>query len=117
MNIEQALYELGVRDDTLSQAEKDQLDRDGYLPLSNIMSPELVAQIGKRVDELVEQEGESAGKEVHQEAGTDRLSDLVNKDPLFEICFTHPRVLAAIHHVLGQEFKLSSLNFRAALPG
>jgi ectoine hydroxylase-related dioxygenase (phytanoyl-CoA dioxygenase family) len=117
MDIQQALYELGVRDDTLTQAEKDQLDCDGYLPLPNIMSPELVAQIGRRVDELVEIEGEDAGKEVHQEAGTDRLSDLVNKDPLFEICFTHPRVLAAIYHVLGQEFKLSSLNFRAALPG
>src|SRR5438046_6895931 len=36
---------------------------------------------------------------------------------MFEICFTHPRVLAAIAHVLCGEFKLSSLNFRAALPG
>lgn len=117
MNIQQALYELGVRDDTLTPAEKAQLDRDGYLPLPGILSPQLVAQIGQRVDELVEIEGENAGKEVHQEVGTDRLSDLVNKDRLFEICFTHPRVLAAIYHVLGQEFKLSSLNFRAALPG
>jgi ectoine hydroxylase-related dioxygenase (phytanoyl-CoA dioxygenase family) len=40
----------------------------------------------------------------------------VNKDPVFEICFTEPRVLACVAHVLG-EFKLSSLNFRAALPG
>ncbi len=117
MNIEQALYELGVRDDTLTQAEKDQLDRDGYLPLPGILSLQQVVQIGKRVDELVQIEGENAGKEVHQEAGTDRLSDLVNKDVLFEICFTHPRVLAAIYHVLGQAYKLSSLNFRAALPG
>jgi ectoine hydroxylase-related dioxygenase (phytanoyl-CoA dioxygenase family) len=36
---------------------------------------------------------------------------------MFEICFTHPRVLAAISHVLGGEFKLSSLNSRASLPG
>src|SRR5207248_2903315 len=61
--------------------------------------------------------GENAGKEVHQETGTDRLSDLVNKAPMFEVCFTHPRVLAAIAHVLRGEFKLSSLNYRAALPG
>src|SRR5262249_27778003 len=57
------------------------------------------------------------GKEVHQEAGTDRLSDLVNKGEMFEVCFTNPRVLAAIAHVLRNDLKLSSLNFRAALPG
>ena len=63
------------------------------------------------------QEGAEAGKEVHEETGADRLSDLVNKDSLFEICFTHPRVLAAVAHVLGGDLKLSSLNSRAALPG
>jgi hypothetical protein len=57
-----------------------------------------------------------AGLEVHQEAGTDRLADLVNKDPVFEICFTQPAVLAAVAHVLG-EFRLSSLNSRAVRPG
>jgi len=45
------------------------------------------------------------------------LSNLVDKDPLFEICFTHPKVLAAIAHVLAYDFKLSSLNGRFALPG
>ena len=35
---------------------------------------------------------------------------------MFQPCFTHPRVLACIAHVLS-DFKLSSLNFRAALPG
>ena len=117
MTIKEALQELGVREDTLTSEEKVQLDRDGYLPLPGILSPEQVRQFGARLDELSAQEGEDAGKEVHQEAGTDRLSDLVNKDPMFETCFTHPRVLAAIAHVLGGEFKLSSLNSRAALPG
>ena len=46
-----------------------------------------------------------------------RLADLVNKGPTFDICYTHPRVLAAIAHVLTADFKLSSLNYRAALPG
>lgn len=117
MDIHQTLLQLGVREDTLSPAEKDQLDRDGFLPLPGILTVEQVRQFGARLDELVQIEGENAGKEVHQEAGTDRLSDLINKDAMFDVCFTHPRVLAAIHHVLGQEFKLSSLNFRAALPG
>lgn len=117
MHLQEALTALGVTESTLTQAEKDQLDRDGFLPLYDILSPEQIAQITKRTEELIAQEGQEAGKEVHQEAGATRLSDLVNKDPLFEICFTHPRVLAAISHVLGGDLKLSSLNFRAALPG
>lgn len=117
MNIQDALSALGVREDTLTQAEKDQLDRDGYLPLYNILTPAQIQQFRDRLDELISEEGEKAGLEVHQEAGTDRLSDLVNKDPMFEICFTNPRLLAGISHVIKGEFKLSSLNSRAALPG
>jgi hypothetical protein len=44
------------------------------------------------------------------------LADLINKGAMFDPCFTDPRMLACIAHVLG-DFKLSSLNFRAALPG
>jgi ectoine hydroxylase-related dioxygenase (phytanoyl-CoA dioxygenase family) len=65
---------------------------------------------------LLAAEGERAGLEVHQEKGTDRLADLVNKGAVFEPCFTEARVLACVGEVLG-EFRLSSLNFRAALPG
>jgi ectoine hydroxylase-related dioxygenase (phytanoyl-CoA dioxygenase family) len=117
MDIKEALYTLGVRDDTLTSDEIAVLDRDGFLPLKGILSPEQVAAFGARLDELTRIEGDKAGMEVHQEAGTDRLSDLVNKDPMFTVCFTHPRVLAAVAHVLGGEFKLSSLNSRASLPG
>lgn len=117
MNVREALTALGVSDWSLSQDEKDKLDRDGYLPLPNALSAAQISQITKRTDELAASEGEAAGREVHQEAGTTRLSDLVNKDPIFEICFTHPRVLAAVDHVLGGNLKLSSLNYRAALPG
>lgn len=117
MNIDQALVDLGVRDDTLNTEEKDFLDRNGFVPLPNVFTRELAEQMAARLDELVMLEGVHAGTEVHKEAGTDRLSNLINKDPIFDICFTQPRVLAAIHHVLTREFKLSSLNSRAALPG
>ncbi|MDA0708695.1 MAG: phytanoyl-CoA dioxygenase family protein [bacterium] len=117
MDMERALFELGVRDSTLTQQEKTFLDENGYLPLHSLLSQNQVTALRARYDELVEEEGEDAGKEVHQEEGTHRLSDLPNKDPMFEVCFTHPRVLAAMKHVLGTTFKLSSLNGRAALPG
>ena len=117
MNMDQALSELGVRDDTLSSEEKRFLDLNGYLPLRDILTQEHIASMICRLDELATSEGEDAGKELHQENGTIRVSDLVNKGPMFEIGFSHPRVLAAIRHVIGSRFKLSSLDCRMALPG
>jgi Phytanoyl-CoA dioxygenase (PhyH) len=115
--MQDALENLGVRPDLLTQQERDQLDQDGFLPLSGILTPEHLGRLRDRVSELLQAEGDQAGIEVHQEAGTERLSDLVNKGAVFDICFTHPRVLASIAHVLAADFKLSSLNYRAALPG
>ncbi len=117
MNMQTALAELGVNDDLLTAAERTALDNDGFLPLPGILTMARVEAIRARLDELLAAEGDDAGKEVHQEAGTQRLSDLVNKGTLFEVCFTQSRVLAAIAHVLTDPFKLSSLNARFALPG
>lgn len=118
MTITEALRDLGVRDDTLTEEEKAQLDRDGFLPLPSLLSASQVAAFNDKLAALLAVEGENAGKEVHQEAGTDRLSNLVDKVPdLFAPCWTHPRLLAGIAHVLNGDLKLSSLNARAALPG
>ena len=96
MNMDAVLHNLGVRDDTLSEDEKrfseDEkrfLDEKGYLPLPDLMTPEQIASLGARLEELIRIEGEDAGKEVNQEAGTKRLSDLINKDPMFDLCY-HP---------------------------
>ena len=117
MDIQTALHTLGVREDTLSAAEKSSLDENGYLPLPGILTPAQVQAFRARLQSLEEEEGVDAGKEVHQEAGTARLANLVNKDPIFDLCWNQPRVLAAISHVLCGDLKLSSLNTRAALPG
>lgn len=117
MDIETALHALGVREDTLTPAEKRSLDQDGYVSLPGILTPEQVEAFRRRLQELEDEEGEDAGKEVHQEEGTDRLANLANKDPLFYLVWANPRVLAAMAHVLDGDLKLSSLNARAALPG
>lgn len=111
-----ALRELGVADGLLTAAERAQLDADGFLPLPGVLSAAQLQVIRDRLAGLSAAEGDQAGIEVHQEEGTDRLADLVNKDPAFEVCFTSPRVLTAVAQVLG-DFTLSSLNSRAALPG
>lgn len=117
MNMREALTTFGVTESTLSAEEIHFLDEQGYLPLPNALSSAQVAAFRQRLQEITSAEGQGAGAEFQQEPGTHRLSNLIDKDPMFEICFTHPRVLAGISHVLQADFKLSSLNSRAALPG
>ncbi|HZI26468.1 MAG TPA: phytanoyl-CoA dioxygenase, partial [Chryseolinea sp.] len=119
------LYKLDVRRDTLTEPEKDFLDRNGYLNLGQLLSAAQVKRVNDKIDELMNTEGDKAGSELldspyirhPKEAGADRLADLVNKGEVFDIFYTHPRVLAAIAQVLGPSIKLSSLNYRAAKPG
>jgi ectoine hydroxylase-related dioxygenase (phytanoyl-CoA dioxygenase family) len=117
MNITQALEDLGARDDLLTLQDKQDLDDKGFVVLPGIMDGEWLAALRTRFEEICEKEGAHAGIEVHQEQGTRRLSDLVNKGDAFDLVYTHPKVLACIHHVIGRNFKLSSLNARDALPG
>lgn len=119
------LGDLGVSISLLSDEEKDFLDSQGYLVLGKILSDDQLSQINSRIEALLMEEGERAGSELldspyirhPKEAGADRLADLVNKDPIFDLFYTHPRVLAAVSQVLGNNMKLSSLNYRAAKPG
>ena len=117
LKMEQVLADLGVTSDLLTEVERKFLDEQGYLVIRDVLSPDQVKAFSSRLDELVKLEGEDAGKEVHQEEGTDRLANLIDKDPMFEVCITHPKLLAAIAHVINKDFKHSSLNSRASLPG
>ena len=76
--IDEALAELGVTAETLTDAERSALDDDGYVILPDMIDAGRLEEMRARYEYLMEQEGASAGKEVHQEAGTRRLSDLVN---------------------------------------
>lgn len=116
MDMATALAGLGVTESTLDAQTAERLDRDGYAPLPGVLNGPQLEAIRARLAELLAAEGDQAGIEVHQEAGTARLADLVNKGDMFRPCFTDARLLACMAHVLG-DFKLSSLNFRAALPG
>ena len=94
MTLQDALYELGVRDDTLSQAEKAHLDSEGYVLLPNILSATQIASICRAMDAVYAAEGTG------QKNGSAESSYMQNKTAGLDICFTHPRVLAAICHVL-----------------
>lgn len=109
----------------LTKEEIDFLEENGFLDLGQLLSDQEVAEINQRINEIQEEEGENAGAELMEskyirhpkEEGADRLADLVNKGALFDVFYMHPRVLAGIEAVLGTQYKLSSLNYRAAKPG
>ena len=118
MDITSALDALGAHQGVLTEQNRNDLDEKGYAVLQDMPSTTSGSQrLRTRFEELCEKEGVHAGIEVHQEQGTRRLSDLCNKGPVFDRVYTHPKVLAAIHHVIDRPFKLSSLNARDALPG
>jgi len=112
-----ALRELGVDEQTLSLIEKQTLARDGYLVIPNVLTRDEADRLVLRLEELAAAEGENAGKDFQVEPGATRLGSLINKDPLFDICFLHPRALAGVAEVMGDDFGLSSITARAAQPG
>lgn len=108
----------------LTTQEIEFLDTHGYLNLGQLLTVDQVNLVNDRIEELLQLEGENAGAELAEskyirhpkEEGADRLANLVNKGPMFDIFYTNPRVLSGIEAVLGQAYKLSSLNYRAAKP-
>jgi ectoine hydroxylase-related dioxygenase (phytanoyl-CoA dioxygenase family) len=100
----------------LTYSEKQQLDECGYLVLPDLMGPALLSEVRDRIEELFGQEGKGAGSEFKQEPHARRLANLVDKGEVFERVILTPRVLECMEHVLGPDWKLSSLNVRVADP-
>lgn len=100
----------------MSPTQASQLDRDGYVVLERFMPNELLDELQRRVDELFEEEGEAAGSEFKYEEQTRRLANLVDKGEVFRRAIAIPEILDLVGHVLGPDFKLSSLNVRSANP-
>lgn len=111
MTIEEALYAHGVRDDTLSAQEKEQLDTEGYLPLPGILSAEDIAGICAAMESLY------ASEKTGTKGGPAESSYMQNKAPGFDLCLTNPRVLAGIAHVLDGQIKSFGIHGRPHPPG
>lgn len=100
----------------LSEAQKIQMDKEGYIILPALLSSSEVEQVIARVEALWEEEGEDAGKENYIETGVRRLANLANKGDIFRKIFAHPLVLAAVETVMGPDVRLSMLNAREVPP-
>jgi len=108
MEFEAALHALGVRPDTLTSAEKQQLDEQGYLPLHGIFTRAQAAAMKAAMEALFVAEGTVAPAE---------CGSMQNKSEAFDICLTHPRVIAAVAHVLQAEFRSLGVHTRPNPPG
>jgi ectoine hydroxylase-related dioxygenase (phytanoyl-CoA dioxygenase family) len=101
---------------TMTDREREQLDRDGYVVLEDAMGAELLQALRDAIHAQFVAEGDRAGHEFKTEENARRLANLVNKGEVFRRAITLPRVLAGVRHVLGADAKLSSLNARSADP-
>ena len=92
------------------------LQEQGYLILPGLIDPDFLDELRHVTDQLVAEEGQNAGSEFKMEPGCIRLANLVDKGPVFQRVVSHPRVLEAMAAILGDRFKLSSLNYRSTNP-
>ncbi len=113
----QVLADLCVTPNLLTEDEQIFLDEQGYLLIRDVLSPHQLKTFTSRLDELVKLENENGANIDPMNEGSKMLDNLIDKDPIFKICITKPKVLAAISHVIQKDFKHSSLNSREVLPG
>ncbi len=112
-SVEEILRECGVTQTSLSKREAESLDHDGYVVMTGVIDAAWLARLRAAFES-----GAAANdhKPVVKESGTRHIDNLVNKEA-FDAVYTHPRVLAAAHHVLGCPFRLGQLHGRDPLPG
>lgn len=107
MRIEDALRECNVTEATLPAAEKESLDRLGYVVLPGVIDAGWLARIRMAFEPAADSE----------RSGTRHAGELIQKDEAFDGVLTHPKILAAVHHVLRCSFKVLALGGRDPLPG
>ena len=94
MTFNDALFSLGVRDDSLTSEETAALDRDGFVVLRDIFTSNQADIMRDTIEKIFVDD--RAG----QPDGPPECGNLQNRSDVFDICFTNARVLAAVAHVL-----------------
>ena len=118
--IEWAMDHLGLADENngvISRAERDSLDRDGYVNLGPLLDADRLRKMRDRYDAAIGEEGSNAADKVGLGRVVDTVVKPMNRDGLLDPIFMHPRLLAAVRHVLGVHLKYIGSNYHCALPG
>jgi ectoine hydroxylase-related dioxygenase (phytanoyl-CoA dioxygenase family) len=111
--IEEALAALGVTHDSLNAQEKERLDVLGYVVLEDVLSDRL-DDLRRLFDQRVAEQRPGAADP--KETGTRHIKDLQRTEAFWRVCL-HPRVLAAVFHVLHRRFVCSPPHGREPLQG
>lgn len=108
------LAALGVRPATLDAGERTALDRDGFVVLEGLCDDAHVAAMRAAVDELL---AAARRDPTRKHGGTLHLDNLLDGSAAFNVVWTAPRLLAAVAHVLGPDFRATAVTYRGPQPG
>lgn len=116
-NLDQLFEAVGVTEDTLSPAEKESLDQQGFLIVPGLLDRKWLEQLRAAFERLLEEHEKTNGNHARQATGTRHVDGLGYQGELFERVYTHPKLLAAVRHILGDEFRFGGIHGRDPLPG
>ena len=116
MYTKQALRELGATPATLTDAQKQQLDEQGFFIVKSVLTDIELAGMRAEFERIHAAEQGQGGHEVHVEPGARRVSNIFNKTAAFDRCLEIPEVLAASAYLLG-EIKVHGANLRDPVVG
>ncbi|MFA5122329.1 phytanoyl-CoA dioxygenase family protein [Zavarzinia sp.] len=105
--------------ETLAAAARS-LDEQGFCLIEDLIAPELVAALERRLDEQARAEREiapPAADDAQLDGSNQYVYALVNKGDVFVDLVLHPTILALAEHVLGRDFLLSASDGILAHPG
>jgi ectoine hydroxylase-related dioxygenase (phytanoyl-CoA dioxygenase family) len=91
-----------------SRLDWEKLDADGYLALEGLVPAKQVAAMKQRLQTLLDSTPQS-------HAGTLIVAGLL-AEPVFDAAWNHPRVLAAVEHVLAGSVRLWGVSSRGLRP-
>jgi ectoine hydroxylase-related dioxygenase (phytanoyl-CoA dioxygenase family) len=112
----QAIRELGVTAETLSDKQKRELDEQGFVIVENVLTAQDCERMREAFERIHAAEQDKGGHEVHVEPGARRISNIFNKTEAFDKCLWIPEILAASAYALG-EIKVHGANVRDPVKG
>jgi ectoine hydroxylase-related dioxygenase (phytanoyl-CoA dioxygenase family) len=98
----------------LAPAARAALEESGFVVLPG---PFPVEQLGAVADAYDAEVGAAVADDIRAGSTSTRVTDFVNRGPLFDPLYLYPPLLAAAALTIGRTFKLSSFHARTLRPG
>jgi len=100
----------------LGPHERDTLDREGWIAIPGVLTPQAAGALARRCDEVLDDEGDARQGD-KRAGGTRHASSLLDRVPEIAGLFEHRSVRAAAAHLLGRQIPVSDVAFRCPQPG